>query len=149
MVILQDKNYGEYLKKTRPTAQFKKIALELLNDRQIHTRREIIEYVNKRGKELGLNDFTPGNASGALDYLLSTSVITKIDKGAYILSSAEQNEADDLLTQAKKVCQNAVTDIQNIARKIDYITADKEDLEQLQKLKQSINSIEDIIDALN
>ncbi|MCM1114521.1 MAG: hypothetical protein NC397_03405 [Clostridium sp.] len=139
----------DFIALKRPTAQAKILGLELLKDRKPHSRQEIIQYIRKRSKELNLEEISQGCISGGIQDILAMSECEKLGAGTYRLSGVELKKDIPVLRQASKVCENAIIDIQNLARKIDYITANQNELEDLGKLKKCVTAIENVIQLLN
>ena len=138
----------DYISLKKPTAQVKLLALEKLEDMEAHSRQELIQYIKTRGKELGLEEFSYGALTGGLQSVLNMPECEKLGVGTYRLVDVDKKNDISLLEQASNICENAISDIQNIARKIDYITASDAELKDLQKLKNCVVELESIAQQL-
>ncbi|MDE5963813.1 MAG: hypothetical protein K2G65_00240, partial [Eubacterium sp.] len=150
MKIINEDNTStttELILSKKPTAQAKELAIEFMRDLQPHSRQDIINYIKKRGKELGLNEFRPGCLSGGIQDMASMSECRKLGTGLYQFVSSSNKIS--LIDQACSVCENAIGEIQKIARQIDFITATEKDREELNELRNCIDCIENIITNLN
>lgn len=138
----------EFISLKKPTAQAKILAIQLMSDHAVHSRKEIIQYIKDKGAELGLPEYSEGVISGSLQSILSMPECEKLGVGTYRLVSSDEKNDISLLGQASNICENAIADIQNIARKIDYITASDDELKDLQKLKSCVVELESIAKQL-
>ena len=140
-------SFESLIRSKKPTAQAKELAVELMCDLQPHSRQDIISHIKKRGKELGLNEFRSGCLSGGIQDMAAMSECRKLGTGLYqFVSSANKIS---LIDQACSVCENTIEEIRKIARQIDFITATEKERDELNKLRSSIDNIENIIANLN
>lgn len=146
MKIINEDNIpvtDKMIRSKKPTAQAKELAIELMRDLQPHSRQDIINHIKKRGQELGLNEFRPGCLSGGIQDMASMSECRKLGPGLYQFISASNKIS--LIDQACSVCENAIGEIQKIARQIDFITATEKERNELNELRDCIDRIENII----
>lgn len=148
MVKKMNSAVEDFISLQSPTAQVKTLGLELLSDRKPHSRRELISYIKARGIELCLNPFREGHLSGGIQDILSSGVAVKIEKGTYILADAQLELKLPPSDEAVKVCKRAISEIQDIARHIDYITANEAEEQQLIKLKKAVDKLNEIVEYL-
>lgn len=149
MKIIYESNeseFDDFIRSKKPTAQAKELAVELMRDLKPHSRQDIINHIQRRGRELGLAAFRQGCLSGGIQDMASMPECRKLGTGLYQFVADTDNSTNISLTnQACEVCENTIASIQKIARQVDYITASEKETAELNKLKRSISSLEDII----
>lgn len=143
MKIINEDNISELIRSKKPTAQARELAIELMRDLQPHSRQDIINHIKKRGKELNLEEFRLGCISGGIQDMASMPECRKLGPGLYQFISTSNKIS--LIDQACSVCENAIEEIQKIARQIDFITATEKERNELNELRNCIDCIENII----
>ena len=150
----------DILLKSSPTARVKILALNLLSDGLVHSRKEIVEYVIKKGKEYGLEDFRQGCISGGIRKAVNTPSCEKLESATYRMSVAKKKpencvehtvyehvgddphkENENISLRFIKMCDGFSDKLTALSREIDYVNADDEEIEQLNLMRQCIQDI--------
>lgn len=128
----------EIIIRHHPTAQVRLLCCELLNDGKVHTRKELINYVNSKGNEWGLEPFSEGCLTGGLRQAVINMKCEKLGSGIY--QAPLKNSMDELSLPKKvaEICDSYIDRISEISREIDYIEADENEIEMLIKLKNFV-----------
>lgn len=139
-----DKNL---LIKQSKTAQVRILTEEFLCDGCIHSRREIVENLQKQQERLGLPEWTPGNIAGGIQQ--ATMNCEKLGRGSFRVKPKASNNPDEPRTlsrsqAAAQIIQNAIDQLSELARQIDYLNATEEEMSDLEKLKDSVQKLKEI-----
>lgn len=140
------------LKASTPTTQIKLLACELLSDNQPHSRKEIGEYVIKRGNEIGLGEFTQGCMTGGIGQAISTMSCEKLAHGIYQSHLGEDTTVVKAVKNSeivKEYCEDFLNNISSISQKINYVNASDADIELLVMLRKFTLEVSKWSDALN
>lgn len=130
-----------------PTAQVRIFAEELLKDGLIHSRREISQYIEQQRRNYNLPEYRIGHESGGIQQ--ATVNCEKLGRASYRLRVTSQNGSEEAAPisrsqAAVQVLDHAIKQLSALAREIDYISADSEEMQELEKLKSTVQSLHDI-----
>lgn len=130
-----------------PTAQVRMLAEDLLKDGRIHSRKEISEYIERQRKYFNLSVFSAGHKSGGIQQ--ATANCEKLGRASYRLRTAirDTSEAPAPISRNQTVVQildHAVVQLSTLAREIDFISADAAEIRELEKLKSTVQSLNDM-----
>lgn len=112
---------------------------ELLSDNKEHTVQEIKEYVSKQS----IKEFTDGTYSGSLrDLVAKEDGYENPRRGIYICKS----NGDGLITSSYNIIQESIEKLYLEISKLNILNVTKEDLNTVEKMKESIIVLEQIRD---
>lgn len=129
------------IKRYQPTAQVRLFCCELLRDGKVHTRKELINYANTKGKELGLEPFREGCLTGGLRQAVINMKCEKLGSGIYRAPLKVTIDEPSLSEKAADACNSCIERLSDISREIDYINADESEIELLVELKKCVADI--------
>ena len=130
-----------------PTAQVRIFAEELLKDGRIHSRKEISQYIEQQRKNYNLPEYRAGHESGGIQQ--ATANCERLGRANYRcrITSQDTAEAEVPVSRSQSVIQileQAVSQLSVLSREIDYISADAEEIQDLEKMKSTVQSLNDI-----
>lgn len=132
----------EVLKRESATAQVRIFVSELLSDGKPHTRKEMMEYIRRQASYYGLGQFRDGCLAGGIRQAVINMNCRKLGTGIYQAQIDETEENDNSVSAwAARYCQAAIDNLRMLSKRIDYITATDDEINNLQKLKQCVNDI--------
>ncbi len=135
-----------------PTAQVRTLAMEFLKDGEIHSRREIVEYVLEQGKLNRLPPFREGHLAGGVREAVTDLKCEKIGRGMFqapqshtegLAADSEDSveETDKALSCMQKaiiICNEASDRLAEVALEINYATADDREANMLMRLREYV-----------
>lgn len=130
-----------------PTAQVRIFAEELLKDGLIHSRKEISRYIEQQRRNYNLPEYRIGHESGGIQQ--ATVNCERLGRASYRLRVTSQNGSEEFAPisrgqAAVQVLDHTIMQLAALAREIDYISADSEEMQELEKLKSTVQSLHDI-----
>ncbi|MDN4609230.1 hypothetical protein [Sporosarcina highlanderae] len=133
----------------------KHFAKELLSDGEKHSRKEIIDYVEKK---TGRTDFTDGNYSGSLRDLLKEPGYENVERGWYAYRSPSDEmgaahsdnvkgmeSAESLNEIIYAILNRTIAQIETEVGKKNPLHLTNEDFESISKVRATIETIKDEI----
>lgn len=142
---------AEELKRASQTAQVRMLAEELLSDGQVHSRKEIVDYVTEQGKKMGLDVFRTGHMAGGVREATINLECEKVGRATFQAKvpkaqgterfTAEAKDADE---RAAEVCESAREQLALIAKDIDFVNADEAQMAQLMRLKACVQKLKSL-----
>lgn len=128
------------------TAQVRFLMEELLGDGEEHTRKEVVEYVQRKRQEMGLPPCREGHLAGGIRQAVAELECQQSERGRYRLKKPGTTVSYVPKTRrerAAEVCADAISRLRQVAREIDYISAGEDELEELKDLKACVEAIDD------
>lgn len=130
-----------------PTAQVRIFAEELLRDGQIHSRREISQYIKQQRKKYDLQEYTAGHESGGIQQ--ATANCEKLGRASYQLKTTSRDTSEPMapISRSERVVQilnHTVAQLSVLAREIDFISANQAEMQELEKLRSIVENLNEI-----
>lgn len=129
----------EILLRETQTTQVKLLTMELLSDGKEHTRREIIDYIEKQRKAYQMPQFRQGHFNGGIRQAINTLNCEIIRTGTY-QAHIEMTE-ESLSERLSRCCENFTNDISQIVGEINILEATDSQMKILQEVRQCLKSI--------
>ncbi len=134
------------LLKESPTSKVRILAMELLSDGNVHTRREIVQYIREKEKQYRLEHFSDGCMSGGIHQAVNGFGCEKVGSAKYrmtnIAPAVKAENVDKspkrITVRASELCEELVEGLTVLSREIDYVNADDEELGQLNLIRECI-----------
>lgn len=130
-----------------PTAQVRMLSEDLLKDGRIHSRKEISEYIEQQRKYYNLAVFSAGHKSGGIQQ--ATANCEKLGRASYRLRAtiSDTSEIPAPISRDQSVIQiidYTVAQLSALAHEIDFISAGAAEIRELEKLRSTVQSLNDI-----
>lgn len=141
----------DILRLESPTAQVRMLTCEFLKDGKAHSRKEIIQYIEEQKTMLQLQNFTEGHISGGIHQAIASLECERLGRGTFRIKRP-QTETGGLSEETERsrrdkvaeILQNAIQQLTALAREIDYINADDEEIKELEKIKKCVCSLREM-----
>lgn len=128
-----------------PTAQVRILAEEILRDGKPHSRKEVVDYIIKKGMILELKPFREGHLAGGFREATTNLKCEKIGRGKYqaTLEAPHIVPCNSRMAKAADVCETAWQNLTVIGREMDFFNADEAELHQMNQLKECIKHLQE------
>ena len=129
------------------TAQVRIFTEELLGDGCFHSRKEIMRYVELKRQQYSLPEFRSGHLAGGVQQ--ATVNCEKLGRGNFRKRIQPQNDSQETeflsgSQSAIQIINDAISQLSVLARKIDFLDANEEQVRELEKLKEGVQRLKDV-----
>ncbi len=132
----------EILAAATPTSQVKLLASEKLSDGQVHTRKELVEYIVRQGRMFGFPPYRDGHISGGIRQAVQIMKCESPSTGKY-RATVRPAEGQQLskFQRASRICLSAREQLTDLAQDINFVTAGEGEMAFLLKLKECVQTL--------
>ena len=130
----------------KPTAQVRILSEEFLSDGKVHSRKQLVDYAQQKGREFGLPPFKEGHLAGGIREALANLQCEKLGRGTFRATLAEHREEPSCWEKAADVCAETMQQLTAISREIDYVNASERELQLLMKVRECVQKLQNYRD---
>lgn len=129
-----------------PTMQVCLLTEEYLSDGNIHTRKEIVKYIEEQREALDLPEFNTGHINGGISRETKRIKYESLSRGTFRLKQCNKEKSTNLTYEQRiiDILNNVKLELVDVSKEIDYINASSEELNLLNKMKDCIRIINDL-----
>ena len=130
----------------KPTAQVRIMSEEFMADGKIHSRKQIVDYVQQQGKMLGLPPFRESHLAGGIREATTNLQCEKLGRGTFRAVFSEKGSELSCWDRAASICDKAIEQLTDVCRDIDYVNANDKELELLATARDCVKKLHDYKD---
>lgn len=139
----------EQLLRETPTAQVRILACEKLADGQIHSRKELVDYIVDCGNTMNLPQFREGHLSGGIRQALTNMNCEVLGRAKFRATiNLQERSVLSLSQRAAQACQAFREQMISLSREMDYVNAGEDEMLELEKLRKFVQSLKECQYAL-
>lgn len=134
----------EQLLRETQTTQVRILACERLADGQIHTRKDIVDYIVQCSDTMHLPRYREGHLAGGIRQALASMNCEALGRAKFrATKNLHEPSALSLSQRAAQACQAFREQMISLSRETDYVDASEEELRELEKLKKFVQSLKE------
>lgn len=136
----------EQLLRETQTTQVRILACERLADGQIHTRKDIIDYIVQCSDTMHLPRYREGHLAGGIRQALTNMNCEALGRAKFRATVSLQEPSVlslSLSQRAAQACQAFREQMISLSRETDYVNASEEEMRELEKLKKFVQSLKE------
>lgn len=125
----------------KPTAQVRILVEEFLSDGKVHSRKEIVAYLQQQAKLLELPVFREGHIAGGIREATTNLNCEKVGRAIFQLKISRDEEEESCGQRAADICKTAMEQLIVISREIDYVNANEQEITLLTKVRECVQQL--------
>ncbi len=125
----------------KPTAQVRILVEEFLADGKVHSRKEIVTYLQQQAKLLGIPVFREGHIAGGIREATTNLDCEKMGRAVFRLKTFCDEEEESCGQRAADICKTAMEQLVVISREIDYVNANEQEIMLLEKVRECVQQL--------